>query len=124
MEVSHEVSQFLAMYGPSHRRHLWVTSPQSWRTRSAITPDSFHTRPSLHNEGHIRPRRRAHIMATILLTIDQVASRMQISRTSVYRLIATGQLDVVKIMGSTRISEHALEDTIAHHTSFGTAVSR
>jgi len=40
-------------------------------------------------------------MATILLTIEQVASRMQISRTSVYRLIAAGQLDVVKIMGST-----------------------
>ena len=101
MEVSHEVSQFLAMYGPSHSRHLWVTSPQSWRTRSRITPDSFNTRPPLHNEDHFRPRRRAHIMATILLTIEQVASRMQISLTSVYRLSAAGQLDVVKIMGST-----------------------
>jgi len=59
-------------------------------------------------------------MATILLTIDQAASRMQISRTSVYRLIATGQLDVVKILGSTRISEHALEDTIAHPGPGGT----
>jgi excisionase family DNA binding protein len=118
MEVSHEVSQFLAVC--DHR----VTRVTTFSTRH---PNSaWRTLGYSNFAQHVSPHRmrRAHIMATILLTIDQVASRMQISRTSVYRLIATGQLDVVKIMGSTRISEHALEDTIAHHTSFGTAVSR
>jgi excisionase family DNA binding protein len=44
-----------------------------------------------------------------LLTIGQVATALQISERTVYRLIKTGQITTVKVGSSTRIRESEID---------------
>jgi excisionase family DNA binding protein len=48
---------------------------------------------------------------SLLLTMDQVADRLQISRSSLYREVGRGRLQVVKVGHLTRIR---LEDLAAY----------
>jgi excisionase family DNA binding protein len=61
------------------------------------------------------------LMAATLLTIPQVAARLQCGRTSVYELISPGELATtdVAVKGArpkTRVTEKAVEDFIAART--------
>lgn len=47
------------------------------------------------------------------LTITQVAGRLNLSRSSIYKLIDAGDLRIVKFGKSSRIATVALEDFIA-----------
>lgn len=60
----------------------------------------------------------------MLLTLADVQSRLNVSRSSVYRLIRAGELDVVHIGAAIRIREESLDSFVATHTTFGTAVAR
>jgi excisionase family DNA binding protein len=57
-----------------------------------------------------------HTAPPRLLTIKQGAERLTIGRTQVYRLIAAGQLPVVKLLGATRLREDDLAVLIDTHT--------
>jgi excisionase family DNA binding protein len=49
----------------------------------------------------------------LLLTVEQVAARLQISKPTVYRLIANGQLPALQLAGpgsTLRISERELHE--------------
>ncbi len=59
-----------------------------------------------------------------LLTFLEVQDRLRVSRSTVYRLIRAGELDVIHIGAAIRISEESLESYIATHMTFGTAVAR
>jgi excisionase family DNA binding protein len=52
----------------------------------------------------------------LLLTVDQVAARLQLSRWSVYNLIRSRELGSVTIGRSRRITEEALYDYIRRLT--------
>jgi excisionase family DNA binding protein len=52
-----------------------------------------------------RPGRR-------LLTITEVAEALAIGRSSVYQLIATGQLEVVHVGRSARVPDTAIDDLV------------
>jgi excisionase family DNA binding protein len=48
-----------------------------------------------------------------LLTVEQVAARLQLSKPTVYRLIANGQLPALQLAGpgsTIRIAEYELEE--------------
>ncbi len=60
----------------------------------------------------------------MFLRIEGVERRLNVSRSSVYRLIRAGELDVVHIGAAIRISEESLDSFVATHTTFGTAVAR
>ena len=60
----------------------------------------------------------------VFLRIDDVERRLNVSRSSVYRLIRAGELDVVHIGAAIRISEESLDSFVTTHTTFGTAVAR
>lgn len=44
-----------------------------------------------------------------LLTVPEIQQRTQLSRSSVYKLLATGALESIKIGGARRVPEDALE---------------
>lgn len=52
----------------------------------------------------------------LLLTVDQVAARLQLSRWTVYNLIRSRELGSVTIGRSRRISEQALRDYVQRLT--------
>ncbi|MGW7068106.1 helix-turn-helix domain-containing protein [Streptomyces sp. NPDC054855] len=62
-----------------------------------------------------------HRTPPLLLTVDQVAARLQVSRWTVYNLIRSRELASVTIGRSRRISEAALHDYIAHLSEEGSA---
>ncbi len=64
------------------------------------------------------------ILILVFLSIDDVGQRLNVSRSTVYRLIRAGELDVIHIGAAIRISEESLESYIATHMTFGTAVAR
>lgn len=47
-----------------------------------------------------------------LLTVPEVQERTQLSRSSVYKLLQSGDLESIKIGGARRIPEDALESYI------------
>lgn len=53
-------------------------------------------------------------IAPLLLTPEQAAASLGISRTKVYELIGTGQLESVRIGTSRRIAVAALEEFVEH----------
>ncbi|SDS18305.1 helix-turn-helix domain-containing protein [Actinopolymorpha singaporensis] len=53
------------------------------------------------------------VPVTFLLTAEETAQALRISRTSVYELIKTGQLDSVRIGRRRRISVAAIERYVA-----------
>lgn len=61
---------------------------------------------------------------SMLLTIKDVENKLKVSRSSVYRLISTGNLDIVHIGQSIRVTEDSLETFVTLQTTFGTAVPR
>ncbi|MGH9187780.1 MAG: helix-turn-helix domain-containing protein [Acidimicrobiales bacterium] len=52
-------------------------------------------------------------MDKLLLTPEEAAHQLSISRSKVYQLMATGELDSVRIGGSRRVSFDALQRFIA-----------
>jgi excisionase family DNA binding protein len=64
-------------------------------------------RPDLDGAGVVRSGSRQ-----LLLTPEQAALSLAICRTKVYELIATGQLDSVRIGSSRRIPVAALEEFV------------
>ena len=60
---------------------------------------------------------------TLLLTVPQVAKRLQIARGRAYELVATGQLPVVKIGHSLRVPVAALHRWIEAATQQGSATN-
>lgn len=50
---------------------------------------------------------------TLMLTIPEVAKELRVGRTSVYRLISTGELPSVLVGGSRRVPSEALDRYIA-----------
>ncbi len=48
-------------------------------------------------------------MDTLLVTIDEAAQALSVSRRTLYRLIDTGQIDTVRIGSSRRIPTVALQ---------------
>ncbi len=62
-----------------------------------------------------------HTVPPILLTVDQVAARLQVSRWTVYNLIRSRELASVTIGRSRRISEAAVHDYISRLSKKGTA---
>jgi excisionase family DNA binding protein len=55
-------------------------------------------------------------MARQLLTVQQVAAALQVSRSTVYAMIRTGKLRCVRFGVRTRIDPHELELFIRRHT--------
>jgi excisionase family DNA binding protein len=53
------------------------------------------------------------VRSKLLLTAEQAADALNVSRGRVYELIASGQLKSVKLGKSRRISRRALEELIA-----------
>jgi excisionase family DNA binding protein len=56
---------------------------------------------------------RAGTERRVLLRIPEVAERLALGRSTVYRLIAEGQLPTVKIGAAVRIPAVALEEWVA-----------
>ena len=54
-----------------------------------------------------------------MLTVNQVAARLSVSRRTIFRLIADGNLSVVRIGGATRIVESDLDHFIEQRTQKG-----
>ena len=48
-----------------------------------------------------------------LLTLDQVADRLQVSRRTVERLVAAGRIRIVRIGRAIRVTERELEAYVA-----------
>jgi excisionase family DNA binding protein len=55
-------------------------------------------------------------MSTTVLTVDQVATRLRVSRWTVYNLIRSRELPSFTIGRCRRISESALNDYIARRS--------
>lgn len=62
---------------------------------------------------------RADHVPPLLLTVDQVAARLQVSRWTVYNLIRSRELASMTIGRCRRVSEIALLEYIARHTQEG-----
>jgi excisionase family DNA binding protein len=60
---------------------------------------------------------RAH--APQLLTVDDVAARLNVSPSTVRRLIATGELSRVSVRGAVRVSEEDLSSWVDRHRAGG-----
>lgn len=52
-------------------------------------------------------------MVSELLTIDETAARLRVSRRTVYRLMAEGRIRATKVRGSTFVSQLALDRYVA-----------
>lgn len=52
-------------------------------------------------------------MVTKLLTVEEVADRLRVSRFTVYRWIKKGILEAIKIDGAVRVEEEAYEKLLA-----------
>lgn len=60
-----------------------------------------------------RPRRHDRVIDKMLLTPEEAAASLSVSRSRVYELIATGALESVRIGVSRRIPADALADYVA-----------
>ena len=56
-------------------------------------------------------------MDQMLLRAEEVASALSIGRSKAYEMIASGELPVVRIGRSVRVSAEALRDWVAAHTN-------
>jgi excisionase family DNA binding protein len=63
---------------------------------------------------HGPDRHRREEPGARLLTVAQVAVLMQLSRSSVYRLVATGRLPRVQIGRAARVPESAVDELLRH----------
>ncbi len=63
--------------------------------------------------GHDRNGEAARAVQPLLLTIPEAAAALAIGRTTVYELIASGNLDVVHIGRSARVPVAAVSDFVA-----------
>lgn len=52
-------------------------------------------------------------MSTVLLTVPQVADRLNVSRGTVYNLLESGELASLKVRGSRRVLDSSVEQYIA-----------
>lgn len=48
-----------------------------------------------------------------LLKVSDVMERLQLGKSKVFELLATGQLESIKVGGARRVTEEAVEDFIA-----------
>lgn len=56
------------------------------------------------------------LVSAEVLTIPQVAERLKVSRNTVYRLIADGELPVVEVRGKSRVADADLQKYIDRNT--------
>lgn len=50
-----------------------------------------------------------------MLTIDETAQRLNVSRQTIYRMLTDGELKGVKVRGATRIIEESIVDYMTAH---------
>lgn len=67
----------------------------------------------LYNAGNYRKAKKS--MEEQYLMIDEVATRLKVSRVTVYSFINSGKLESVKIGKSRRVTLTALQRFIEHH---------
>lgn len=60
-------------------------------------------------------------MEPIMLRIIQVAQLLNVSRSSAYAMVASGELPSLRIRGGIRVSVHALEKWLAERLERGKA---
>lgn len=96
MLVSHEISQnWLLMHTACHLRHLWY--------REKLKPNHLTTIGGVV-ESHEEDESMNH-----LLSITAVQDALDVSRSTVYRLIKAGELDVIYVLSAPRIPLASLE---------------
>ena len=64
----------------------------------------------------LRPRKEIDMNHPLLMTIDQAAEALSLSRSTVQRLINSGLLPSVKVGGSRRIPTSAVSEYVADLT--------
>ena len=84
-----------------------VSSPTAQGNR-AVSTDGSHAEPPPHQvEPSVRNR-----LSPLLLRIPEAAAELGLARSTVYLLIQTGQLPVIRIGRAVRIPRVALEEWI------------
>ena len=48
-----------------------------------------------------------------MLTVEEAAQYLRVSRKTIYRLIATGELDCIRVRGAIRIPRQAIDSYIS-----------
>ncbi len=76
--------------------------------------DLIHS-PDLRNSAQPRHHRPDHALPPLLLTPDQVARQLGISRASVYRLVEQRRLPFHRVLRSLRFSREDLAAYLAKH---------
>jgi excisionase family DNA binding protein len=71
------------------------------------TPTNSDDRPAQATEPHERARGNGEF-APVLLTVSEAGQALAVGRTTVYELIRSGQLEVIRIGRSTRIPVDAI----------------
>jgi excisionase family DNA binding protein len=67
-----------------------------------------------HKEPEEPKQQKRTMPERILLTVEEAAERLCIGRTSMYRLVSTGQIESVRIGRLRRIPTSAIDDYAAH----------
>ena len=100
MLVSHEISQkWLLMHTAFHLKGLWY--------REKLEPNHLTTIGGVV-ESHEEDESMNH-----LLSITAIQDALDVSRSTVYRLIKSGELDVIYVLSAPRIPLASLESFIA-----------
>jgi excisionase family DNA binding protein len=60
------------------------------------------------------PVRKVHRPGTSLLTVQEVATELRVSKMTVYRLIHGGEMDALRVGRSIRVPEKELDKYITH----------
>jgi len=96
MLVSHEISEnWLLMHTACHLRHLWY--------REKLKSNHLTTIGGVV-ESHEEDESMNH-----LLSINAIQDALDVSRSTVYRLIKSGELDVIYVLSAPRIPLSSLE---------------
>ena len=96
MLVSHEISRnWLLMHTACHLRHLWY--------REKLKSNHLTTIGGVV-ESHEEDESMNH-----LLSINAIQDALDVSRSTVYRLIKSGELDVIYVLSAPRIPLSSLE---------------
>ena len=80
--------------------------------KSRLRPPAFASDYWIYVLTQINLYRNAVSVNPQLLTIDEVATNLKVSRATVYRLIARGYLQRIKVGSSARFTERSVEQLI------------
>ena len=100
--------------------------------KRVVIHTAFHLRPHCCAEklvdtlitttGGIVHETRSEKAMHHLLSIKEAQEKLRVSRSSVYRLVHRGDLDVVYILSAPRVTAESLEDYVETRLAAGTAV--